>query len=103
MSRKIFDNNLVVIRKSKSALKLNKPAYIGMCILEMSEVLMQKFYHDYFKNIYDRKSELLFTETDGLMYEIKSEDVYQDFGSNKEKCSILVIIRLSQNTMIIQT
>ena len=40
MSRKIFDNNLVVIRKSKSALKLNKPAYIGMCILEMSEVLM---------------------------------------------------------------
>ena len=103
MSRKIFDNNLIAIRKSKLALKLNKPAYIGMCILEMSKVLMQKFYHDYFKNKYDRKSELLFTDTDGLMYEIKTEDVYQDFGSNKEKCSILVIIRLSQNTMIIQT
>ena len=36
MSHKIFDNNLVAIRKSKLALKLNKPAYIGMCVLELS-------------------------------------------------------------------
>ena len=36
ISHKIFDNNLVMIRKSKLALKLNKPAYVGMCILELS-------------------------------------------------------------------
>ena len=36
MSHKIFDNNLVAICKSKITLKLNKPAYIGMCILELS-------------------------------------------------------------------
>ena len=36
MSRKIFDNNLVAIHKSKLALKLNKSTYIGMCILELS-------------------------------------------------------------------
>ena len=35
MSHKIFDNNLVAICKSKLALKLNKPAYIGICILEL--------------------------------------------------------------------
>ena len=40
MSHKIFDNNLVVIRKSKVVLKINKPAYIGMCILEVSKILM---------------------------------------------------------------
>ena len=40
MSHKIFDNNLVAIRKSKLALKLNKPAYNEMCILELSKVLM---------------------------------------------------------------
>ena len=39
MSHKIFHNNLVAIRKSKLALKLNKPAYIGMCILELNKVL----------------------------------------------------------------
>ena len=36
MLHKIYDNNLVVLRKSKLVLKLNKPAYIGMCILEFS-------------------------------------------------------------------
>ena len=40
ISHKIFDNNLVAIRKSKLALKLNKPAYIGMCISELVKVLM---------------------------------------------------------------
>ena len=35
-SHKKFDNNLVSIRKRKLALKFNKPAYIGMCILELS-------------------------------------------------------------------
>ena len=39
MSHKLFDNNLVAIRKSKLALKLNKPAYIEMCILELSQVV----------------------------------------------------------------
>ena len=102
MSHKIFDNNLVAIQESKESLKLNKPAYIGMCILELSKVLMYEFHYDYIKNKYDNKSKLLFTDTDSLMYEIKTEDVYEDFGSNKEML-ILVIIRLSQNTMMIQT
>ena len=55
MSHKIFGNNLVVIRKSKLALKLNKSAYIGMCILELSKVLMYKFHYDYIRNKYDNK------------------------------------------------
>ena len=39
MSHKIFDNDLVAIRKNKVTLTLNKPAYIGLCILELSRVL----------------------------------------------------------------
>ena len=37
MSHKILDNNLFAVRKNKLALKLNKPAYIGMCILELNK------------------------------------------------------------------
>ena len=48
-SHKVFDNNLVAIRKSKLSLKLNKPAYIGRCILELSKVLMYEFHYDYIK------------------------------------------------------
>ena len=34
MSHEIFDNDLVTICKIKVTLMLNKPAYIGICILE---------------------------------------------------------------------
>ena len=84
MSHKIFDNNLVAIPKSKLALKLNKPAYIVMRILKLSKVLMYEFHYDYIKNRYDNKSKLFFIETDSLMYETKTEDVYEDFSSDKE-------------------
>ena len=60
-------------RKSKVSLKLNKPAYIGMCILELSKELIYEFHYDYIKNKYDNKSKVLFTDADSLMYEIKTE------------------------------
>ena len=41
MSPKVFDNNLVVIYKGKVTLTTNKPAYVDMCILDLSsKVLM---------------------------------------------------------------
>ena len=45
MSHKIFDNNLVAIRKSKLTLTLKKPAYIGMRILEFSKLLTYEFHY----------------------------------------------------------
>ena len=84
MSHKIFDNNLVAIRKSKLPLKLSKQPYIGMCILEMEKVLMYEFHYDYIKKKYGNKSKPIFTDTDSLMYEIKTEDVYEDFSTDNE-------------------
>ena len=81
--KKTFDNDLVAICKSKVTLALNKPEYVGMCMLDLSKVLMHEF-HDYLKNKYDNNSRLLFTDTDSLMYEIKTEDVYEDFSKDKE-------------------
>ena len=46
MSHKIFDNYLVAIRLTKVELKLNKHAYIGICIFELSKVLMYEFHYD---------------------------------------------------------
>ena len=64
--------------------KLSRHGYIGMCILELSKVLMYEFHYDYIKNKYDNKSKLLFADTDSLMHEIKNEDVYEGFSSDKE-------------------
>ena len=84
MSHKIFDNDLVTIHKTKVTLMLNKPAYIAMCILELSKVLMYEFHYDYIKNKCGNDSRLLFTDTDSLTNEIKTEDVCEDFSNNKD-------------------
>ena len=55
-----------------------------MCMLDLSKILKCKFHYDYIKNKHDNKSKLLFKDTDNLMYEIKTENVYEDFSSNKE-------------------
>ena len=45
---------------------------------------MYEFHYDYIKSKYGNNSRLLFTETDSLMYEIKTEDVCKDFSKDKE-------------------
>ena len=81
---KIFENDLVTIRKSKVTLTLNKSAYTGMCILELSNVLMYEFHYNYIKNKYGKNRRLLLTDTDNLMYE--TQVVYEDFSNDKEMC-----------------
>ena len=49
--------------------------YVGMCILDLSKVLMYQFHYDYIKNKYGTNSRLLFTDNNSLIYEIKTEDV----------------------------
>ena len=86
MSYKIFGNNLVAIRRRKVALKLNRPVYIGMCISEYSKVLIYEFHHDYIKKILTAKQKILFTKSDSVTYEIKTEELYEDFRNNMEMC-----------------
>ena len=50
-----------------------------MCILDLSKVFMYEFHYDYIKNKYGNNSILLLNDTESLMYEIKVEDVYEDF------------------------
>ena len=77
---KIFNNDLSAISKSKVRLKLTKPAHVAMCMLALSKLLIYKFRYDYIENEYGSNSKLLFTDTDSLRYEIKTEDVYKNFS-----------------------
>ena len=43
ISHKIFGNNLVAIRNTKVALKLNKPTFTGMCIKQLNKILLHEF------------------------------------------------------------
>ena len=85
VSSKIFNENLVAVHKIKETLTLNRPAYVGMCILDLSKTLMYDFHYNYIKDKYGDKARLLFTDTDSLTYEIEAKDVYKDFWNDKDK------------------
>ena len=84
ISSKIFNNDLMAVNCIKETLTLNKPAYVGMCILEISKTLMYEFHYKYIKEKYGEKAKLLFTDTDSLTYEIETDDVYRDFWNDRE-------------------
>ena len=85
VSSKIFNKRVVAVHKIKEMLNLNRPAYVGMCILDISKTLMYDFHYDYVKKKYGSKARLLFTDTDSLTYEIETNDTYQDFWNDKDK------------------
>ena len=78
----IFCEELVAIHMKKTSLTMNKPVYLGMCILDLSKTIMYEFHYNYIKPKYGDKAKLLFTDTDSLMYEIKTEDFYKDISGD---------------------
>ena len=72
----IFDNDLAAIQVHKSNLVLNRPVYVGMSILDLSMHLMYDFYYNQLKAQYGESCQLLYTDTDSLLLEIETEDVY---------------------------
>ena len=57
---------------------------MGFAILDLSKVLMYQFHYEYMKPKYDCNAKLLFTDTDSLCYEIKTNDIYHDMLEDKE-------------------
>ena len=82
----IFSEDLTAIHMKKTFLTFNKPVYLGMCILDLSKTLMFDFHYNYIKKKYEDKAKLLFTDTDSLMYEIRTKDFYEDIkGDVKDR------------------
>ena len=82
ISQKIFNKNFVVAHCVKTVLRLNKPIYVGFCILEFSNLLMYQFHYDYVLKTFNTK--LLFTVTDSLFYEIKNDNAYDQCFKDKD-------------------
>ena len=80
--RKIFSKNLTSVHMKKTSLTMNKPVYLGMCILDLSKTLMYDFHYNYIIPKYGNKAKLLFTDTDSFLYEIETEDFYKDISGD---------------------
>ena len=79
---KKFGKDYAAIHETKPILILNKPIYIGCTVLDLSKWKMYDFHYNFIKNNFD--TELLFTNTDSLTYEIKSKNVYEEFYKWKD-------------------
>ena len=87
LSHKIFHENLAAVNIKPVKIRLDKPPYVGMCILDLSKILMYDFHYNYIKKKYSDGAQLLFTDTDSLTYHIKTEDAYfdnSDYPENSE-------------------
>ena len=74
----------MAIEMKKTKVKMNKPLYLGMSILDISKTLMYKFQYDYFKPRYRDRAKLWYTDTDSFIINI-NEDFFQDISNDVEK------------------
>ena len=79
---KIFSNDLAGIHMYQDKLYLNRPVYVGMCILDLSKHLMYDFYYNEMKKQYGDNMCLLYTDTDSLLMQIQTNDVYKDISQH---------------------
>ena len=82
ITHKIFNKNFAAIHEIKLVLMLNKPIYVGFTVLDSSKWKMYDFHYNFIKKNFN--AELLFTDTGSLTYEIKSENVCEDFFKWKD-------------------
>ena len=84
-NRHIINESLVGVEKLRETVKLNKPIYVGMSILDLSKLHMYSFYYDVLKEKYQENIRLIYTDTDSFVLHIKTEDVYDDFKDIKHE------------------
>ena len=82
---KCSSENLLAIEMKKTKVKMNKPIYLRLSILEISKILMYEFWYDYMKPKYGDNVKLCYMDTDSFIIYIKTEDFYKDIADDVEK------------------
>ena len=72
----IINENLVGVEKQKPKLKLDKPIFFGMSILDLSKQHMYRFYYDVMKPKYGVNIRMVYTDTDSFVFHTKTDDIY---------------------------
>ena len=84
-SYKHFSDHLMAIEMKKTRVKMAKPLYLGMSILDVSKILMHKFWYDYINPKYGDRAKLCYTDTDSFVIYIKTEDFFEDISNDVER------------------
>ena len=80
----LISEDLSIIEMKKTKVKMNKPIYLGLSILEISKILMYEFWYDYMKPKYNDNVKLCYMDTDSFIMNIKTNDFYKDIFNDVE-------------------
>ena len=79
---KLIEDNLAIIEMKKVNVKINKPIYLGLSILDISKITMYEFWYDLIKSKYESNAKLCYMDTDSFIINVKTEDFYKDISEN---------------------
>ena len=80
-----ISEDLSIIEMKRTKVKMNKPIYLGLSILEISKLLIYEFWYDYMKSKCDDNVKFCYVDTDSFIMNIKTEDFYKDIANDVEK------------------
>ena len=80
----LISEDLLIIEMKKTRVKMSKPIYLGLSILEISKTLMYEFWYDYMKPKYNDNVKLCYMDTDSFIMNIKTNDFYEDISNDVE-------------------
>ena len=84
-SHKIFSEYLMATEMKKAKMKMIKPIYLAMSILDISKRLIYEFWYDYIKSKYRDKAKLCYVDTDSFVIYIKAEDFFVDIAGDVKR------------------
>ena len=77
---KLTDDNLAIIEMEKIKIKMKKPIYLGLSILDISKITMYEFWYDFIKSKYGSSAKLCYMDTDSFVINLKTKDFYKDIA-----------------------
>ena len=80
----LISEDLSIIEMKKTKVKMNKPIYLGLSLLEISKILMYEFWYDYMKPKYNDNVRFCYMNMDSFVMHIKTNDFYKDIAGNVE-------------------
>ena len=80
----LISEDLSIIEMKKTKVKMNKPIYLGLSLLEISKTLIYEFWYGYMKPKYANNVKLCYMDTDSVIMNIKTNDFYKDISNDVE-------------------
>lgn len=74
----ILNEGVALIHLLKQKVKLNRPIYLGFACLEIAKNHMYSMYYNYYKKFYNERINLIYTDTDSFLVQVRTEDFYAD-------------------------